>query len=158
MIRWQDASVALDAIDEPTKALREDIDPRALGELTDDMSQQGLLQPIGIRGPSPDGRYETIWGHRRLLAARSLAWTNIPARVCPWDTDIALARLAENFQRADLNPREEALAVRELRASGRALVECARLLRRSVSWIESRLALLDWPADIQEREIGRAHV
>jgi ParB/RepB/Spo0J family partition protein len=151
MIRWTDETLAVDAIDEPTKALREDIDAGALGELTDDMSAQGLLQPIGVRGPSSAHRYETIWGHRRLLAARSLNWPTIPARVCPWDSDIGLARLAENFQRTDLNPREEALAVQELRAAGRPLVECARLLRRSVSWVESRLALLSWPPDLQQQ-------
>lgn len=150
MIRWQDSNPNLDAIDEPSAPLREDIDPGALGDLADDMAVNGLLQPIGIRGPSPEGRHETIWGHRRLLAARALNWTTIPARICPWDTPVALARLAENMIRADLNPREEARAVAALRESGKPWAEIARILRRSISWVEARASLLSWPEDLQE--------
>lgn len=150
MIPWQDANVALGAIDEPTTALREDIDPAQLGALVDDMAANGLLQPIGLRGPSPSARYEVVWGHRRFLAARTLAWTTIPARICDWREPPTLARLAENFHRTDLNPREEARAVEGLIAEGRPIVEIARLLRRSVSWIEARRELLTWPADLQD--------
>jgi len=150
MIPWQDESVPLDATDEPSAPLREEIDPVALGDLTDDMAINGLLQPIGVRGPSPAGRYETIWGHRRLLAARSLHWATIPARVCPWPTAPELARLAENMIRADLNPREEAKAIRALRGQGRAVSEIARILRRSVSWVDARIELLKWPEDLQQ--------
>lgn len=150
MIPWQDAEIALDAIDEPTKALREDFDPVDLGALIDDMAANGLLQPIGLRGPDPRARYETVWGHRRLLAARALGWTTIPARICDYREPPTLARLAENFHRTDLNPREEARAVADLIAEGRPIVEIARLLRRSVSWIEARRALLTWPTDLQD--------
>jgi len=154
MIQWQDAEANLAQIDEPTTALREAIDPEALGALIDDMAGNGLLQPIGLRGPSPAGRYETVWGHRRLLAARALGWLTIPARICDWSNPPTLARLAENFHRTDLNPREEAKAIAALRADGRPLVEIARLLRRSVSWTESRVELLKWPEDLQE-EVAR---
>lgn len=154
MIHWQDAEIFLAAIDEPETALREDIDPEQLGSLIDDLAGNGLLQPIGVRGPSPANRYEVVWGHRRLLAARALGWPQIAARVCGWEHPPTLARLAENFHRTDLNPREEARAVAALRAEGRAIVEIARLLRRSVSWTETRIELLKWPQDLQD-EVAR---
>lgn len=154
MIQWQDAEVAVDQIDEPTAALREAIDPEALGALIDDMAGNGLLQPVGLRGPSTARRYEIVWGHRRLLAARALGWVTIPARICDWTHAPTLARLAENFHRTDLNPREEANAVAALRAEGRAFVEIARLLRRSVAWVETRIELLKWPDDLQD-EVAR---
>lgn len=149
MIQWQETTAPMDAIDEPVAPLREAIDPAALGELTDSLASDGLLQPIGLRGPNQERRYEIIWGHRRYLAARSLGWTTIAARVCAWDTSPTLARMTENFQRTDLNPREEALAIQALRDDRRPIVEIARLVRRSVSWVEARLELLSWPADLQ---------
>jgi|SRR5262245_35995911 len=150
MIQWQDVELAVDAIDEPIVPLRETIEPVELGALIDDMAANGLLQPVGARGPDERGRYEIVWGHRRLLAARSLRWPTMPARLCPADTDPVLARLAENFHRHDLNPREEARAVHALRESGRPLAEIARILRRSVSWVEARVELLRWPLELQD--------
>jgi ParB/RepB/Spo0J family partition protein len=149
MIQWQETLAQMDLIDEPAAPLREAIDPAALGELTDSLASDGLLQPIGLRGPGSGGRFEIVWGHRRYLAARSLGWTTIPARVCAWDTSPTLARMTENFQRTNLNPREEALAIEALREERRPIVEIARLVRRSVSWVEARLELLKWPADLQ---------
>jgi len=150
MIPFTDATIHLDALDEPAAPLRELIDPQALGDLADDMAVNNLLQPIGARGPSPAGRYECVWGHRRMLAARMLRWETIPARVCPWPTDPALARLAENMMRTDLNPREEAKAVRALRGQGHPVSAIARILRRSLGWVDSRVELLTWPDDVQE--------
>jgi ParB/RepB/Spo0J family partition protein len=150
MIQWQDVNLAVDAIDEPAAPLREHIDEHELGALIDDMAANGLLQPVGARGPDERGRFEIVWGHRRLLAARSLQWTTMPARLCPASTDPLLARLAENFHRHDLNPREEARAVADLRQSGKPLAEIARVLRRSVSWVEARVELLKWPPELQD--------
>jgi ParB/RepB/Spo0J family partition protein len=149
MILWQETLALMDLIDEPAAPLRETIDPAALGELTDSLATDGLLQPIGLRGPGSDGRYEIVWGHRRYLAARSLGWTTIAARICAPDTSPILARMTENFQRTNLNPREEALAIEALRKDRRPIVEIARLVRRSVSWVEARLELLQWPDDLQ---------
>jgi ParB/RepB/Spo0J family partition protein len=150
MIPWTDATIALDQVDEPAAPLRESIDTQALGDLADDIAVNGLLQPIGARGPSPDGRYECVWGHRRMLAARMLQWPTIPARLCPWPTDPALARLAENMMRTDLNPREEAGAISALRGRGQSISAIARILRRSVGWVEARIDLLTWPKDVQD--------
>src|SRR6267142_4191895 len=101
MIQFQDAEIAVDAIDDPSVPARESVDQVALGELADNMSANGLLQYIGVRGPSPGGRYEVVWGHRRTMAARILQWPTITARVCPWDTEPLEARAAETLIRAD---------------------------------------------------------
>lgn len=151
MIQFQDVAVPLDAIDPPAVPLRESFDPQALGELADDLANNGLLQPIGLRGPSPGGRYEVVWGDRRSRAARMLDWTTIPARVCEWATPPELARIAENLQRADLNPREEARAIEALRKQGRPVAEIARLMRRSVGWVDARLELLTWPVELADQ-------
>jgi ParB/RepB/Spo0J family partition protein len=150
MIPFTDKRLPLDVLDEPDAALRESIDDGKLGELADDIAVNGLLQPIGARGPSPTGRYEIVWGHRRYLACRMIQLTELPARVCPWPTDPALARIAENFHRVDLNPREEAKAIAALRGQGKPLAEIARILRRSLAWVQTRVELTTWPTELQD--------
>jgi len=145
--QYQKISVGL--VDEPDHAARDAIDPGRLGELADSMAAEGLHQPIGVRGPLASGRYEVVWGHRRLLAARLLLWPDVPARVFPADFDPALARVSENLQREDLNPLEEARAVAAFHERGKPLAEICRLFRRSPGWVQTRLDLLHFPPDVQ---------
>lgn len=153
MIQFRDELVFLEVLDDPHEPAREEIDAGALGELVDSMASNGLLQHIGARGPSPEGRYEVVWGARRTLAARRLEWVTIPARVCAWSVDPLEARTAENLHRLDLNPREEARIVAELRARGKPLAEIARIMRRSVGWVGARVELLEWPEELQTRVV-----
>jgi ParB family transcriptional regulator, chromosome partitioning protein len=132
-------------IDEPERPLRDAIDPGPLSELADSMAAEGLHQPIGVRGPDPDGRYRVVWGHRRLLAARLLQWPDIEAKVFPPGFADALARVSENLQRTDLTPVEEAHAVEQMLALGHSRASVARLFRRSASWVDARLGLLQLP-------------
>lgn len=155
MEQGKSARVQLSLIDQPAHQLRDQIDPEKLGELADSMAAEGLHQPIGLRGPSADGRFEIIWGHRRFLAARSLTWDQIEARLYPWSYDPLLAAISENLQRADLTPLEEARAIEKMRATGRPLVEIGRLFRRSAGWVRDRLDLLQSPPDVQEAVGGK---
>jgi hypothetical protein len=70
--------------------------------------------------------------------------------------DPLLAAVTENLNREDLNPIEEALAVRAFIERGHSRSEIARLFRRSYSWVEQRVALLELPDDLQQaiREHG----
>jgi len=148
--KWSDVEVRLALIRRPERPSRLAMDPEKLGELADDMAANGLLQRIGLRGPSADGTYEIVWGDRRTSAAQLLQWETIPARACPADTDPLVARAAENFQRDELTPVEEALLIKEMMDGGRPLVEIARLLRRSAPWAAGRLALLALPDDLRD--------
>lgn len=90
------------------------MDETALGELADSIRQHGLMQPIVVR-PVADRRYEIIAGERRFRAARLAGLTEVPVlvREVPDEQALALA-LIENIQREDLNPLEEAQAVKRL--------------------------------------------
>lgn len=143
-------------INEPEHQLREAIDPEALTELADSMAAEGLHQPIGVRGPLPDGRYEIIWGHRRYLAARLLQWDDIEAKTFPPTYDPLLAAVSENLQRADLTPVEEAHAVQRMLERGHSVASVSRLFRRSPSWVHARVNLLNLPEDLQGAVQGRA--
>ncbi|MGI1679471.1 MAG: ParB/RepB/Spo0J family partition protein [Cellvibrionaceae bacterium] len=93
---------------------RRDIQTEALEELAESIKAQGVMQPIVIR-PIDNDRYEIIAGERRWRAAQLAGLDKIPAVIkdVPDEAAIAMA-LIENIQREDLNPMEEAFALKRL--------------------------------------------
>ncbi len=93
---------------------RRDMHPEALEELAESIKVQGVMQPIVVRGIS-EGRYEIIAGERRWRATQLAGLDKIPAviRDVPDEAAIAMA-LIENIQRENLNPIEEAVALKRL--------------------------------------------
>ncbi len=120
---------------------RRDIQPEALEELADSIRAQGVMQPIVVR-PTGESRYEIIAGERRWRAAQLAELDTIPAVIREVTDEVALAlALIENIQREDLNPVEEAMALKRLLddfaltqqqvadAVGRSRAQVANLLR-----------------------------
>ncbi len=93
---------------------RKDFDPARLQELADSISAQGVVQPIVVREVA-ENRYEIIAGERRWRAAQMAGLHDIPVviREVPDQAALAIA-LIENIQRQDLNPLEEAEALKRL--------------------------------------------
>ncbi len=98
---------------------RRDMHPEALEELAESIKAQGVMQPIVVRplGKDPSGtdKYEIIAGERRWRATQLAGLDTIPCviREVPDEAAIAMA-LIENIQREDLNPMEEAMALKRL--------------------------------------------
>ncbi|WP_434149103.1 ParB/RepB/Spo0J family partition protein [Methylocaldum gracile subsp. desertum] len=93
---------------------RKDIDPARLQELADSISAQGVVQPVVVR-PMGDSQYEIIAGERRWRAAQLAGLHDLPVVVREVTDQTALAiALIENIQREDLNPLEEAEALKRL--------------------------------------------
>ena len=92
---------------------RKHFDEDALNELADSIKAQGVIQPIVVR-PQGD-QYELIAGERRWRAAQIAGLQTIPVVVRDIDSQAAAAiALIENIQREDLNPLEEASALKRL--------------------------------------------
>jgi len=90
------------------------MDEAALQELAASIRQHGLMQPILVR-PIEAGRFEIIAGERRFRAAPLAGLDEVPVIVRDVNDQNALAMaLIENIQREDLNPLEEAQAIRRL--------------------------------------------
>jgi ParB family chromosome partitioning protein len=86
----------------------------ALEELANSIKKQGIMQPIVIRPISAD-RYEIIAGERRWRACQIAGLDTIPALIKPVGDEAAIAMsLIENIQRENLNPIEEAMALKRL--------------------------------------------
>jgi len=93
---------------------RRDMSSEALEELAQSIKSQGVMQPIVVR-PIGEGKFEIIAGERRWRATQLAGLDKIPAviREVADETAIAMA-LIENIQREDLNPVEEAMALKRL--------------------------------------------
>ncbi len=127
---------------------RKDFDATAIEELAASIRSAGLLQPVIVRPAlgSPD-RFELIAGERRLRACKSLGWKSIPAIVTQaTDQNAGVWALIENVHRADLNPMDRALSLKQLasefRLTHEALSEQVGLDRSSVTNL-LRMAELD---------------
>ena len=89
-------------------------DEEKLAELADSIRAQGVVQPVVVR-PVGEGEYELIAGERRWRAAQIAGIDNIPSVVRDVSDEVSVAMaLIENIQREDLNPLEEATALRRL--------------------------------------------
>lgn len=141
--------IALDLLDEPADAHRINVDETQLHELADSIRDIGLLNPIIVR-PVTNDRFEIIAGHRRFMAHRMLRLTEIACFVRDaTDTEAEQGRFAENLQREQLSPMEEAVAIQRYQATtSKNAKEVARALNRSEWWVTHRLQLMAMPAEL----------
>jgi len=97
---------------------RRDMHQEALEELASSIKAQGVMQPIVVRPIAHQGdgaRYEIIAGERRWRATQLAGLDKIPAVIRDVSDEAAIAMsLIENIQREDLNPMEEAVALKRL--------------------------------------------
>jgi len=95
---------------------RRSFEPAALQELAESIREHGILQPLLVR-ERPEG-YELVAGERRLRAAQLAGLEKVPVvvheRLITGADERLQLSLIENLQRVDLNPVEEARAVRRL--------------------------------------------
>lgn len=107
-------NIPIDLIQRGKYQPRTDMHEEALQDLASSIRTQGVMQPIVVR-PISDTRYEIIAGERRWRATQIAGLDTIPAIVKPVTDESAIAMaLIENIQRENLNPMEEALALKRL--------------------------------------------
>jgi ParB family chromosome partitioning protein len=133
--------ISLDAIQSSPRNPRRGL-PH-VDELAESIRAYGLLQPVVLR-PMGEG-FEVVAGHRRLAAARSLGWSDIPAVVRQADAEEAfLLTLVENLQRSDLSAREESRALETLvRERGWSTRQVAEAIKRSPAYVSKRLRVFE---------------
>ena len=107
-------NIPVDLIQRGKYQPRTDMHEEALEELSASIKIQGVMQPIVVRPISSD-KYEIIAGERRWRATQMAGLDTIPAIVKPVGDEAAIAMaLIENIQRENLNPIEEAMALKRL--------------------------------------------
>ena len=126
-------------------------DEEKLAELADSIRAQGVVQPVVVR-PVGDDEYELIAGERRWRAAQMAGIDDIPAvvRDVPDEVSVAMA-LIENIQREDLNPLEEATALRRLIDDFQMThQEAADAVGRSRAAVSNLLRLLELMQEVKD--------
>jgi len=91
-------------------------DPISISRLADSLQRNGQLSVIVIRNhPKTSGRYQVVFGHRRLFAAKHLNWKTIRAEIVDIDEKgLGIHSLIENLDREGLSDFEKALTFEKL--------------------------------------------
>ena len=143
---------------QPRKAFNSEL----LNDLAESIKINGILQPIAVREVDND-KYEIIAGERRWRAAQLAGLTKVPIILFEANNEKTFElAIMENVQRQDLNPIEEALAIKELiekyNFSQEKIIDITGKKRTRIVNI---LRVLDLPDEIQkliaEEKISRGH-
>jgi ParB family transcriptional regulator, chromosome partitioning protein len=132
---------------QPRKIFDED----NLKDLTNSISERGILQPIIVRKSNDDGsKFEIIAGERRWLAAQRAGLHDVPVVITEADDLKSLEfAIIENVQRHDLNPLEEAQGYKRLIDDFSYDQEkVSKFIGKSRSHITNCLRLLSLPIEI----------
>jgi ParB family chromosome partitioning protein len=142
---------------------RANFDAEQLQELAASIEEHGVIQPLIITVGDTPGSYILIAGERRLLAAKSLGVTTIPAIIRgASDQQLVELALVENVQRADLGSLETAEAYRQLSEDfGLSHEEIAARVGKSRTAVTNTLRLLNLPDEVKKAlvsgEISEGH-
>ena len=130
---------------------RREFDQVALEELAESIKSQGVMQPIVVR-PTGENQFEIIAGERRWRASQLAGIDRIPAVVRDVSDEAAIAMaLIENIQRENLNPIEEAVALKRLQTEFElSQQQVAQAVGKSRSVIANLLRLLSLEEDVRE--------
>lgn len=149
---WQSQvrEIPIQEIDLNPDQPRKDYDREALQQLADSMKEMGVLQPILVK--QEKGRYRIIAGERRFRAARLAGLHSLPCIEKDFSLEeTMLAALIENLQREDLNPMDEAAAIRAIMDRLNLTQEqAAQRLGKSRPALANTLRLLSLPDEVAD--------
>ena len=92
---------------------RKTFEEGALSELAESIKEHGVIQSVILK-KSIKG-YELVAGERRVRASKLAGFDTVPAIIREFnDQEMMEIALLENLQREDLNPIEEALALKRI--------------------------------------------
>lgn len=141
--------ISVNLIDNNPDQPRKQFNEERLKELADSIREHGIVQPLIVRRNGE--RYTIIAGERRFRAAMMAEKTEVPAIVRDMDgREVMEVALIENIQRENLNPIEEAAAIRFLmNEHDLTQEEVAKRLSKSRPAIANSVRLLKLPDAVQ---------
>ncbi len=141
--------VDIHSLDPNPKQPRKTFDAERLEELAASIKQHGIVQPILVRAKGE--RYTIVAGERRWRAAQLAELKEVPVIVRAMDDQQLLeVSLIENIQRNDLNPMEEASAIKFLMEQHDLThEEVAERLGKSRPAITNAVRLLNLPLPVR---------
>ena len=124
------------------------IDGEEIAGLAASIGRLGVLVPLIVE--EEGDTFKLVSGHRRLLAATRVGLSNLPCIVKDrTKADSYEVTFAENFFRKDLSPVELAGALKDcLLKQTMTVTEIAAGFHKSEHWVNSMVAIADWPSDV----------
>ena len=154
--RLKDAfAIELDRLAADPNQPRKEFDSEELDRLAASLKSRGQLQPVRVRYDAESNRWVIVTGERRYRAARL---AGLPTLICVeakgtlTGDEVLEDQLVENCLRENLKPIEQARAFKALlEKRGCSYRQLADALNISHQAVVRALALLELPADIQEK-------
>jgi ParB family chromosome partitioning protein len=146
-------SLGIDLIESNENQPRKFFDEDSIAELAESIAKHGILQPIIVRKKDESSeKYKIVAGERRWRAAKLAGFSEVPVQIVECDdVEVVTLALIENIQREDLNPIEEAEALKELMSScGCRQEDLGAMISKSRSYVANALRLLVLSSRIQE--------
>ena len=142
-------TISIYLIDNNSEQPRREFDERKLSELAASIREHGIVQPIIVKKTGE--RYRIIAGERRFRAAKMAGLNEVPAIIRDMnEQEMGEIALIENLQRVDLNPMEEAAAIKKLMVEyDLTQEEIAKKLGKSRPAVANSVRLLALPEEIQ---------
>jgi len=110
--------------------------------LAESINAVGIIHAPAVKEvQDKKGYYRIIAGRRRYEAAKYLGHKNIELKLYPQNADEEAIALAENVNREDMHPLDEAEKFRREIDNGKSVEEVAKLYARSISGIQQRIRL-----------------
>lgn len=129
---------------------RKNFEEEKIDELAESIKEHGIIQPIIV--VKREGFYQIIAGERRWRASKKAGIKEIPAIIRKDDEKSnKQISLIENIQRQDLNPIEEAIAIKNLMEEhGFTQEEIAKSLGKSRSSIANIVRILNLDENVKK--------
>ncbi len=126
-----------------------------LGDITDlknSISQKGVMTPVIVKPHTKKSGYRLIAGFRRVAACKELGLERISAKIENAKMNanqMLLVNVAENIQREELNPMDEAIAYAKLVKGGMSISDICTEVGKSRPYVERRMGLLQLSEVVQ---------
>lgn len=135
-------------IDTNREQPRKSFDTDALNELAASIKQHGIVQPLIVK--KNGSRYTIVAGERRFRAARIAGLQQVPVITVDYDEEkMREVALIENIQRENLNPIEEAAAIKFLmQQHDMTQEEVSERIGKSRPAVANSLRLLNLPENV----------
>lgn len=156
--------ISVDFIISNPFGVRENYDGEAIIRLADSIRRYGMIEPLGVRRFN-SGKYELVFGERRLRAAKLIDMREVPCIVMEnisRRTSCELA-FAENTMREELNVNEKARGVetliRRFNVSRDGVCRSLSIYRDEMNFLQCILHLSAYERDlICNSSLSAAHI